>query len=81
MVQCRIIRTTELAAAQEKLNELEKQKEDTLKFYSPASLLQRLQGSHHNESLRLCSIGQCLLSITYSSGLILFERYCYKDVK
>uniref|UniRef100_A0A2N9FK61 VPS37 C-terminal domain-containing protein n=1 Tax=Fagus sylvatica TaxID=28930 RepID=A0A2N9FK61_FAGSY len=41
--QCRIIRTTELAAAQEKLNELEKQKEDTLKFYSPASLLQRLQ--------------------------------------
>ncbi|KAK9291224.1 hypothetical protein L1049_009412 [Liquidambar formosana] len=41
--QCRIIRTTELAAAQERLNELEKQKEDTLKFYSPASLLQRLQ--------------------------------------
>lgn len=41
--QCRIIRTTELAAAQEKLNELEKQKEETLKFYSPASLLKRLQ--------------------------------------
>ncbi len=41
--QCRIIRTTELAAAQEKLNELERQKEEILKFYSPASLLNRLQ--------------------------------------
>ncbi|KAE9465504.1 hypothetical protein C3L33_02587, partial [Rhododendron williamsianum] len=36
--QCRIIRTTELAAAQEKLHELERQKEEILKFYSPASL-------------------------------------------
>ncbi|KAJ7976868.1 vacuolar protein-sorting-associated protein 37-like 1-like [Quillaja saponaria] len=41
--QCRIIRTTELAAAQEKLNELEIQKEENLKFYSPLSLLQRVQ--------------------------------------
>ncbi|XWS59582.1 hypothetical protein CRYUN_Cryun08bG0134500 [Craigia yunnanensis] len=41
--QCRIIRTTELAAAQEKLNELERQKEETLKFYSPASFIHRLQ--------------------------------------
>ncbi|KAG5553435.1 hypothetical protein RHGRI_011350 [Rhododendron griersonianum] len=41
--QCRIIRTTELAAAQEKLHELERQKEETLKFYSPSSLLRRLQ--------------------------------------
>ncbi|XP_028095000.1 vacuolar protein-sorting-associated protein 37 homolog 1-like [Camellia sinensis] len=41
--QCKIIRTTELAAAQEKLNELERQKEETLKFYSPKSLLNRLQ--------------------------------------
>ncbi|KAJ4866924.1 Vacuolar protein-sorting-associated protein 37-like protein 2 [Raphanus sativus] len=41
--QCRIIRTTELAAAQEKLNELERQKEEILKFYSPASLLNKLQ--------------------------------------
>ncbi|XP_022767221.1 vacuolar protein-sorting-associated protein 37 homolog 1-like [Durio zibethinus] len=41
--QCRIIRTTELAAAQEKLNELEKQKEEILKFYSPASFINRLQ--------------------------------------
>lgn len=41
--QCRIIRTTELAAAQEKLNELERQKQEILKCCSPASLLHRLQ--------------------------------------
>ncbi|MCL7039177.1 hypothetical protein MKW94_030437, partial [Papaver nudicaule] len=40
--QCRIIRTTELAAAEERLNELEKQKEETLKFYSPVMLLQKV---------------------------------------
>lgn len=43
--QCRIIRTTELATAQERLNELEKQKDEILKFYSPVSLLGRLQES------------------------------------
>ncbi|XP_050243325.1 uncharacterized protein LOC126691999 isoform X23 [Quercus robur] len=47
--QCRIIRTTELAAAQEKLNELERKKEETLKFYSPQSLLQRLQDANKTE--------------------------------
>ena len=46
--QCRIIRTTELAAAQEKLNELERQKEEILKFYSPACLLHRLQGNNYS---------------------------------
>ncbi|CAO2824117.1 unnamed protein product [Amaranthus hypochondriacus] len=40
--QCRIIRTTELAAASEKLNDLEKKKEDLLKCYSSDSLLRRL---------------------------------------
>ncbi|XP_026440268.1 vacuolar protein-sorting-associated protein 37 homolog 1-like [Papaver somniferum] len=40
--QCRIIRTTELAAAEERLNELERQKEETLKFYSPVTLLQKV---------------------------------------
>ncbi|KAG1361344.1 vacuolar protein-sorting-associated protein 37 [Cocos nucifera] len=40
--QCTIIRTTELAAAQEKLAELERQKEETLKLYSSASLLRKL---------------------------------------
>ncbi|XP_039013328.1 vacuolar protein-sorting-associated protein 37 homolog 1-like isoform X2 [Hibiscus syriacus] len=41
--QCQIIRTTELAAALEKLNDLESQKEEILKFYSPASFINRLQ--------------------------------------
>ncbi|KAK4481124.1 hypothetical protein RD792_012001, partial [Penstemon davidsonii] len=41
--QCRIIRTTELATAQEKLHELERKKEETLKNYSPSSLLHKLQ--------------------------------------
>ncbi|XP_073062832.1 vacuolar protein-sorting-associated protein 37 homolog 1-like [Primulina eburnea] len=41
--QCRIIRTTELASAQEKLHDLERKKEETLKYYSPSSLLHRLQ--------------------------------------
>ncbi|KAI3846098.1 hypothetical protein MKW98_015467 [Papaver atlanticum] len=40
--QCRIIRTTELAAAEERLYELERQKEETLKFYSPVTLLQKV---------------------------------------
>ncbi|EOA26417.1 hypothetical protein CARUB_v10024035mg [Capsella rubella] len=41
--QCRIIRTSELATAQERLNELEDQREEILKFYSPGSILHRLQ--------------------------------------
>ncbi|KAM0942046.1 putative modifier of rudimentary, Modr, helix hairpin bin domain superfamily, ESCRT assembly [Dioscorea sansibarensis] len=40
--QCTIIRTTELAAAQEKLTELEKQKEELLRSYSPSALLRKL---------------------------------------
>ncbi|KAH0928656.1 hypothetical protein HID58_014383 [Brassica napus] len=43
VLQCKIIRTTELAAAQEKLNELERQKEEILRLYSPGSLLNKLQ--------------------------------------
>ncbi|KAI3442895.1 VPS37 C-terminal domain-containing protein [Psidium guajava] len=41
--QCRIIRTTELAAAQEKLSELERQKEEIMKLFSSSSLIQKLQ--------------------------------------
>lgn len=41
--QCRIIRTSELAAAQEKMHELERRKEELLKSYSPVSLLHQLQ--------------------------------------
>ncbi|XP_076930002.1 vacuolar protein-sorting-associated protein 37 homolog 1-like [Bidens hawaiensis] len=43
--QCMIIRTSELASAQEKLNVLTKRKAEILKFYSPGSLLHRLQES------------------------------------
>ncbi|KAJ0258935.1 Vacuolar protein-sorting-associated protein 37 2 [Hirschfeldia incana] len=55
--QCRIIRTSELATAQEKLNELENQREEILKFYSPGSLLHRLQdamrkGDEESEELQ-----------------------------
>ncbi|CAH1437926.1 unnamed protein product [Lactuca virosa] len=41
--QCMIIRTTELATAEEKLNELNRQKAEILRSYSPASLLHQLQ--------------------------------------
>ncbi|XP_020223049.1 vacuolar protein-sorting-associated protein 37 homolog 1 [Cajanus cajan] len=41
--QYRIICTTQLAVAQEKLNELDKQKEEVLKLNSPPYLLQRIQ--------------------------------------
>lgn len=43
-LQCRIIRTTELAAAREKLNELERRKDEILKKYAPASLVRQLNG-------------------------------------
>ncbi|MED6175974.1 hypothetical protein PIB30_083402 [Stylosanthes scabra] len=46
--QSSIIRTTELAAAKEKLSELEKQKEEMLKMNSPASLIHRIQESMNN---------------------------------
>lgn len=46
--QCRIIRTTELATAQEKLNELERQKAEIMKSYSPASLLHQIQVDLNN---------------------------------
>ncbi|XP_031502747.1 vacuolar protein-sorting-associated protein 37 homolog 1 [Nymphaea colorata] len=41
--QCQIIRTTELAAAQEKLNDLEKEKEETRRLYAPDTLIRKLQ--------------------------------------
>ncbi|KAI3743225.1 hypothetical protein L1987_60931 [Smallanthus sonchifolius] len=43
--QCMIIRTSELASAQEKLNDLTKRKAEILKSYSPGSLLHKLQES------------------------------------
>lgn len=41
--QCRIIWTTELATAREKLNELERQKSEIMMSYSPPAMLQRIQ--------------------------------------
>ncbi|KMT06461.1 hypothetical protein BVRB_7g161300 [Beta vulgaris subsp. vulgaris] len=41
--QCRIIRTTELAAAMERQTDLEKKKDDLLKCYSSVSLMHRLE--------------------------------------
>ncbi|PHT52506.1 Vacuolar protein-sorting-associated protein 37 -like protein 1 [Capsicum baccatum] len=41
--QCRIIHTTELVVAQEKMHELKRRKEELLKLYSPILLLHQLQ--------------------------------------
>ncbi|CAN6247137.1 unnamed protein product [Urochloa humidicola] len=43
--QCTIIRTTELAAAQDRLTDLERQKDGLMMSYSPAALLDKLQTS------------------------------------
>ncbi|TVU48148.1 hypothetical protein EJB05_07774 [Eragrostis curvula] len=43
--QCTIIRTTELAAAQDRLSDLERQKDEIMRSYSPAALLDKLQVS------------------------------------
>ncbi|XP_006665021.1 vacuolar protein-sorting-associated protein 37 homolog 1-like isoform X2 [Oryza brachyantha] len=43
--QCSIIRTTELAAAQDRLADLERQKDEIMRSYSPAALLDKLQKS------------------------------------
>ncbi|KAK6290194.1 hypothetical protein POUND7_001735 [Theobroma cacao] len=59
--QCRIIRTTELATAQEKLNELERQKEEILKYYSPASFIHRLQDAMNETEEELEALHRQLL--------------------
>lgn len=59
--QSRIIRTTELAAAQERLNSLEKQKNDIMKSCSPASLLQNLQDAIDNSEEESESLHKKLL--------------------
>ena len=63
VLQCKIIRTTELATAQEKLNELERQKEEILKFYSPGSLLNKLQGKTHIQvQYFMCTVSCVIIS-------------------
>jgi ESCRT-I complex subunit VPS37 len=51
-VQCTIIRTTELAAAQDQLTDLERQKDDIMRSYSPAALLDKLQSKYLEEYYR-----------------------------
>ncbi|CAM0871832.1 unnamed protein product [Alopecurus aequalis] len=43
--QCTIIRTTELAAAEDRLADLERQKDEIMRSYSPAALLDKLQST------------------------------------
>ncbi|XP_060176970.1 vacuolar protein-sorting-associated protein 37 homolog 1-like [Lycium barbarum] len=59
--QCTIIRTTELAAAQENLHELQRRKEELLKFYSPVSLLHRLQDAMKKTEVESESLEKQLL--------------------
>ncbi|KAK1426284.1 hypothetical protein QVD17_14955 [Tagetes erecta] len=59
--QCMIIRTSELASAQEKLNDLTKQKAEILKSYSPGSLLHKLQESMNKTDEESESLNQQLL--------------------
>ncbi|XP_020210892.1 vacuolar protein-sorting-associated protein 37 homolog 1 [Cajanus cajan] len=72
--QCRIIRTTELAAAKEKLNELEKQKEEMLKLNSPASLIQRIQESANKTDEESENLHQHLLDREIDLGAFL-QKY------
>ncbi|PHT39979.1 Vacuolar protein-sorting-associated protein 37 -like protein 1 [Capsicum baccatum] len=59
--QCRIIHTTELVVAQEKMHELERRKEELLKLYSPVSLLYQLQDAmKKTEEESEASLGQLL---------------------
>jgi ESCRT-I complex subunit VPS37 len=43
--QCTIIRTSELAVAQDRLADLERQRDEIMRSYSPAALLDKLQAS------------------------------------
>jgi hypothetical protein len=62
-VQCTIIRTTELATAEDRLADLERQKDEIMRSYSPAALLAKLQ-SKYSRQLHLqflCSL-RCIFS-------------------
>ncbi|KAI9086311.1 hypothetical protein K1719_031765 [Acacia pycnantha] len=76
--QCKIIRTAELAAAQEKLNELEKQEEETLKTNSPASLLQRIQEAMNKSEEESENLHQQLLDRDIDFGAFVKE---YKKLR
>ncbi|KAK7277456.1 hypothetical protein RJT34_22469 [Clitoria ternatea] len=72
--QCRIIGTTELAAAQEKLYELEKQKEDISNLNSPASLLQRIQETMNKTEVESENLHQQILDREIELGTFL-QKY------
>lgn len=66
MEQCNIIRNTELAASQEKLDEIEKRYKEVQANCSPDALLRKLQGTIkiHLRSFLLSNLHlQCLGSI------------------
>ncbi|KAJ0817498.1 putative modifier of rudimentary, Modr, helix hairpin bin domain superfamily, ESCRT assembly [Helianthus annuus] len=60
--QCMIIRTSELASAQEKLNDLTKRKAEILKSYSSGSLLHKLQESMNKTDEESETLHQQLLA-------------------
>jgi hypothetical protein len=62
-VQCTIIRSTELADAGDRLADLERQRDEIMKSYSPAALLDKLRSkcSEHLLLQFLCSL-RCILS-------------------
>ncbi|KAL1331955.1 vacuolar protein-sorting-associated protein 37 homolog 2 [Arachis duranensis] len=72
--QCRIIRTSELAAAQEKLKELEKQKEEMLKLSSLPFLLHRIQGAMNKTEEESEDLHQQLLDKEIDLGAFL-QKY------
>ncbi|XP_057742791.1 vacuolar protein-sorting-associated protein 37 homolog 2-like [Arachis stenosperma] len=72
--QCRIIRTSELAAAQEKLKELEKQKEEMLKLSSLPFLLHRIQGAMNKAEEESENLHQQLLDKEIDLGAFL-QKY------
>ncbi|XP_016184807.1 vacuolar protein-sorting-associated protein 37 homolog 2 [Arachis ipaensis] len=72
--QCRIIRTSELAAAQEKLKELEKQKEEMLKLSSLPFLLHRIQGAMNKTEEESENLHQQLLDKEIDLGAFL-QKY------
>lgn len=67
-MQCTIIRTTELAAAQDRLADLERQRDEVMKSYSPAALLDKLQSK---------SLNSCIMCSLIKLCALLFVTECY----
>ncbi|KAK7392521.1 hypothetical protein VNO78_20963 [Psophocarpus tetragonolobus] len=76
--QYKIICKTELAVAQEKLNELEKQKEERLKLNSPLYLLQRIQVAMNKTEEESENLHQQFLDREMDLGAFLMK---YKNLR